>query len=638
MIKIRTVLLSLGALLCTLGALNAQNTLSGVPSRGLRAGASLTGFGYAKQDTNPFNVGAKENALGAAAIVLPSMPGNKIKGVSFSSKIADLEAQVFVAEQISLKDDVLETRIIAIKQAKAVPEANYIAFDSPILMEEGKTYVVGMEEMAGNTKDESAYIFRFDASSYTLYNANFLTYGHKARFKQDDRVNFSNVAYGEWGSLLIFADIEDTNGYLETALYPVDVRPDKHKSGADFKTKVIMRNLGTKAVTSTDVNLVFGLNPEAQTFAPTVSVDPAGEFVTTLSCKAVPAGLGTVKATLPKVNGKTNLFADIQARGQYISEATGGVIMRNSILLEEFTGEWCPNCPAGVPIMNQMEEELTADGVDVAVIAHHYGDPWSLSEVMPITTHLNVLFYPSMAFNRTQTTVESGGQMVESCAISRAYWQSYKKTVMLQGQQASFTKTDLVVSDDKKSFELQVEGEAYLFANPEDLNFTVLVTEDGVTPIMQTGTTDPNYKHNHLPRKYYTPVAGAPVTPNEEGKFTYTVKGNLDPSWDVTKLKLVFFLHKNLYNTHMDTRDVYVAKSMKMETGTATREILPENAPVVTVVDGYLQVLGQADSVTVFDLTGSVVAQSADTRLAAGQYVVVVSNAFGNFAHKVLVR
>ncbi len=131
---------------------------------------------------------------------------------------------------------------------------------------------------------------------------------------------------------------------------------------------VIVRNLGTTAITSFDLNIVSNGTPANQSVTGVNIASLATYTVTASTPATLIAGVNTFSATMSNVNGmgadadatddsKTYTFTPVQA-------ATGKVVVG-----EEATGIWCQWCPRGAVYMDLMHQKY--DGFFAGIAVHN---------------------------------------------------------------------------------------------------------------------------------------------------------------------------------------------------------------------------------------------------------------------------
>jgi len=190
-----------------------------------------------------------------------------------------------------------------------------------------------------------------------------------------------------------------------------------------------------------------------------------------------------------------------------------------NVILEEFTGVRCPNCPQGHQTANQI---LEANPGRVWVIGFHpynsnfttpyAGDPdfrrHHPDEFYTIPYCGSSRFMPSAFINRRVY----GGERIQS----RTVWVSKTNEHL---NEASPVNVGLATTYDSISNQLEIHVEIYYTADMTDENtINVAMSESGLIAQQSGGST--NYVHRHVFRETFTAQWGDPITePTIQGSF-----------------------------------------------------------------------------------------------------------------------
>ena len=193
--------------------------------------------------------------------------------------------------------------------------------------------------------------------------------------------------------------------------------------------------------------------------------------------------------------------------------------LNKNVILEEFTGVSCPNCPQGHQTAHQI---LESNPGRAWVIAFH---PFNSNYTTPypgnpdFRRHHPDEFYstpycgssrfmPSAFINRRVY----GGERIQS----RTVWASKTNEHL---NEASPVNVGLATSYDDVSKQLDILVEIYYTANMTDENtLNVAMTESGLIAQQSGGST--NYVHSHVFRETFTEQWGDPITdPTTQGSF-----------------------------------------------------------------------------------------------------------------------
>lgn len=219
---------------------------------------------------------------------------------------------------------------------------------------------------------------------------------------------------------------------------------------------------------------------------------------------------------------------------------TGTDNLRNRALIEQFTGQSCPNCPPGAANL-KAAIEATGHPEYFVWVAHHDGyvaDDFTLEESTTITKALGVNGAPSICVNRT------------SVAGQGLVWHpGYATAVNLLGCYATPAKATLefnhtLVGD---SITVNVSGTTAESA----AKVSVILIQSGITA-KQSGANS-NYVHNNAPCLFLTPAKGQDLTIGEGGAFSATLNGKIPATFGkgnfntvYSDIEVVVFVHGDI--------------------------------------------------------------------------------------------
>lgn len=185
------------------------------------------------------------------------------------------------------------------------------------------------------------------------------------------------------------------------------------------------------------------------------------------------------------------------------------------VLIEEFTGVRCVNCPAG---SQAIEDLLGIHGQRLVAISIHAGSfsapyPNSLYDFRTIAgsnllSYLGEpLGYPTAVVNRK---IFEGEPLLQ---LGRQKWAGVIATDL---QAPPKVKLDIKRNYDPASRQLNVTVSIYPQENltMPDVRLSTAITENNITDLQLTpdsGTPDPNYKHKHVLRTMLTSFDGNPI-------------------------------------------------------------------------------------------------------------------------------
>lgn len=217
------------------------------------------------------------------------------------------------------------------------------------------------------------------------------------------------------------------------------------------------------------------------------------------------------------------------------------------ILIEEFTGVRCVNCPAGA---SEIENLRTTYGDRLVVISLHAGDfapPYSDSQYDFRTIEGNELEkllgspigYPSAVINRKRFSNQNALQ------VFRTTWAGFTAT---ESSTPSVLTLGLVKNYDVNSRKLDLQVKIVPTDNmTADVRLSVALTESGIKDPQETPNgKQSDYIHKNVFRKMLTKFDGDALSGLNKGEtLTKTFTFILPANWVAENCRLVAFVHKN---------------------------------------------------------------------------------------------
>ncbi|MDE6278870.1 MAG: Omp28 family outer membrane lipoprotein [Paramuribaculum sp.] len=216
-----------------------------------------------------------------------------------------------------------------------------------------------------------------------------------------------------------------------------------------------------------------------------------------------------------------------------------------TVLLEEFTGQLCSNCPDAHKIASQLSQQYG----DKFIVVSIHGGGFGMSEEytsfndnfvglatqegMNYHTSLGVSSWPAGVINRN-----SG--ILTSDAWSAAVRKSFETPAEL----------GILANASVSNGNIEVEVTLVPSTDIASPNLNVWVTESHIDAFQQDGAQYlPSYEHNHVFRKSATPMPdGMTIESLKSGqhagpyKFTIPVVDNDHVKWNVSNLSVVVFV------------------------------------------------------------------------------------------------
>ncbi len=209
------------------------------------------------------------------------------------------------------------------------------------------------------------------------------------------------------------------------------------------------------------------------------------------------------------------------------------------VLIEEFTTELCPKCPAAAKYLHDIVEEDKGLARQMAVVCHHAG--FNTDRLTTATDTEYLWFYnggtyaPAMMFNRTpdeyvdETTPVIFPQDKE---FVRDEIKTFADT-----ESALIISADAKFADGGKRIDVTVNGRKLRDFGYTDKRITVFLTEDNVLADGQAGSGTDTYYHQHVMRAI-NETWGVPVEWDGD-TFTYSCQFDTDGEWKPADLKVI---------------------------------------------------------------------------------------------------
>ncbi|MEM7373347.1 MAG: T9SS type A sorting domain-containing protein [Bacteroidota bacterium] len=201
-------------------------------------------------------------------------------------------------------------------------------------------------------------------------------------------------------------------------------------------------------------------------------------------------------------------------------------VLRDRVLLEIFTGTWCPFCPGAA----LGADDLIHNGQDVAVIEWHWDDVYQTPEAVTRLNQYSVTAFPTQVFDGTNNY--GGGDPVVSSYPS--YLVHYNSAINV------LTPIDLTTSVAFENGQYTVEAIANQVAS----------TPGGATPTLYLVVTESHIQDswqgmsevNFAQRTILPSISGTPLNLGVGMQDTVSFTFQPDPEWNLLHTEFVFFI------------------------------------------------------------------------------------------------
>lgn len=220
------------------------------------------------------------------------------------------------------------------------------------------------------------------------------------------------------------------------------------------------------------------------------------------------------------------------------------------VLVEEFSGVRCVNCPAGAQDLERLAALYPGRLVILSIHAGFFSNPYPENRYDFRTPEGNNLLnllgqplgYPSAVVNRRKFEGEPDLQ------LSRAQWAGF---IAQELEQKPGVDVRISSAYSGNSRELRADVDVVRLeagASSSDLRLSVYIVENDIADTQLTPDGKQNdYVHQHVLRKALTPFDGTPVGPDLQSassvrrSFVFT----LPEGWNPDKCKLIAFAHRS---------------------------------------------------------------------------------------------
>lgn len=217
--------------------------------------------------------------------------------------------------------------------------------------------------------------------------------------------------------------------------------------------------------------------------------------------------------------------------------------VKRCVLLEDFTGQKCVNCPRGTKVIEQLQE---AYGEGIIAVGIHSG-PLGFkgnATALGLATDLGDEYY-----NHWQLEYQPVGLINRHGAVNYTDWMTKVREEMTKTStidmslEASLSGNQITINVTETNF-----GDAY------DGKLQIWVLEDSITatqtrhdPIDNDNVTinDKNYVHNHVLRAAVNGTWGESVTLAAGEPKTQTYQQAVDAAWNTAHLSIVAFVYND---------------------------------------------------------------------------------------------
>ncbi len=245
----------------------------------------------------------------------------------------------------------------------------------------------------------------------------------------------------------------------------------------------------------------------------------------------------------------------------------GPAVTNRKILLEEFTGHTCPNCPEGAKIANNLKNIYGDRLVVVAIHAGYFAKPeqglfsrdFRTTAGSEINDEFGVNNYPSAMVNRK----DYEGDVV----LSTGEWVAAVNDLIKYVEHAQ-VHIDNDYDPETRKLDINIRTR-FLFDLEGTFSICTYITEDSIIapqknkdPLIGPAPIDTFYVHKHVLREAVNGTWGKQINNGEEiyseQDYNNVFSTVIDTSWNETRCNIVSFVYQD------DTREVIQAEEKRI--------------------------------------------------------------------------
>jgi len=241
----------------------------------------------------------------------------------------------------------------------------------------------------------------------------------------------------------------------------------------------------------------------------------------------------------------------------------GGSVTSRKVLIEEFSGVKCVNCPAGSEAIENLLKIYKDQLVVLSIHAGFFAPPYAESKYDFRTPDGNNLLtylgeplgYPTAVVNRKIFTGETDIQLGQN------QWAGFVAQEVAQASEIDL-KLSRTYKAATRQLQIEVTAKTLEPISGSDIRLSLALTETNIADVQLTpGGKVADYQHKHVLRDFISNYDGNPVAElQKEGtiitkSFTY----NLPEGWTAENCNIVAFVHMN-----GERKDVLQAAQVKV--------------------------------------------------------------------------
>lgn len=503
------------------------------------------------------NYGKNENCKAAIDLtpeMLQAYDGMKVVAIRFGLCYKMNKSRVFISP---INNNGIGADVVSKDVASPVKGWNTITLDEPYTISQDQEIFVGFDFIQNSTPKGNGYtedcypLSVVQAGRTDMPMLLFINIPRSQGGEGEGWYNFGK----DYGNLSIQLIVE--GDFADYSVTPEDFGKISAAVNKESRLTLSFNNLSKEAVNDLDyIMTIDGVAGEEQhvKLSEAVATGNTGSFSLTIPAQAE-AGKKALKIEITKVNGNINESKDKVAEGELGISATQ--YPRNAVV-EEFTTEKCPKCPAGAKVLKSALAKV--DETRTFTACHHAGfytdwltKSWD-NDLVELMFGNQGSFAPGIMFNRTSDDLPKGDALLGNVLSLNAYSANVIAAFInneLNGLADAALTVDVALSEDGNTANVTVNGECNEAYDTESSLLTLYLTEDNIKAKSQSGASGKFY-HNHVIR--YANSSWGEQVEWDNNKFTKTFSIPLNSTWAKDKMKVVAFLNKHNKKNYKDCK------------------------------------------------------------------------------------
>ena len=208
-----------------------------------------------------------------------------------------------------------------------------------------------------------------------------------------------------------------------------------------------------------------------------------------------------------------------------------------NVLIEDFTGQRCSNCPNGTLVIEDLQQTYEGRVIVVGLYSGPFGKT-AAGALLPLTTETGCTYYDNW-----QVESQPGARIGRSGNVLYKT-QDWVKAVQTQLGYLSEIEMAAEATVNGDAIDITVKEKAF---GPVDGKLQVWLLEDGITAaqIMPDGSANRNYVHNHVFRTAVNGTWGDDFSIAADEEKTQTFSQPIDATWNTANLSVVAFVYND---------------------------------------------------------------------------------------------